>query len=222
MANITRRQLLYQASLAAPILLAGNAVFGAEGKQGEATLLEHLAHQHGIVVSALLIYVHGADQLQKKKDFDMQVLSETRELARDYIENFHERVAEEQYIFPPLEKAKKMPEVMHEMMVQHAVSRQLTDLIGTAIKNKSVDDLITYIPKFVTMYLAHAAWEGGIVFPAMRPLVGDKEYAELGAKLAAEQEKLYGKEGLIAVANKVGELQRKVGIGDPAVFTAKV
>lgn len=222
MVNITRRELLYKASLAAPLLMPCAAALAQEAKQPDVSLLENLAHQHGIVVSALLIYVHGVDQLQKKKDFDMQVLADTRDLARDYIENFHERVAEEQYIFPPLEKAKQMPEVMHEMMVQHAVSRQLTDLIGTAIKNKAVDDLITNIPKFVTMYLAHAAWEGGVVFPAMRPLVSDKEYAELGAKLNEEQVKLYGKEGLVAVAKKVAELQTKVGIGDPAVFTAKV
>jgi hypothetical protein len=222
MTDITRRDLLCQASMLAPLLATGGAAFAADANKPSVTVLENIGKQHGIVTSMLLTYLHIANQLGSKAEIDFQTVGELGQLNRDFIESFHEDVAEEKYILQILDKSHVMADDVVALRAQHVVSKQLTDLILAACKDKSSASLGTNVGKFVGMYVAHAAWEDAIVFPAVLPLVSTKEYADSGAKLLAEEEKLFGKGGLDNVMSKLSAIQHKLGIGNLASFTAKV
>ncbi len=222
MADITRRELLYKVSMLGSMMAAGGAVFAAETKTTNPTVLENIGRQHGLVFCILLVYATAAKQLQEKKETDFAALSDTRDLVREYVEQFHNDLSEEKYAMEWLDKANVMTSEVAELRKQHMVSRQLTDRLGTAIKNKVPQETASIIGQFINMYLGHAAWENGIVFPPVKRFVTAAQYVELSERLLEEEDKLFGKGGLEVVYERVANLMRRFGIFDLAAFTTKL
>ncbi len=226
MADITRRELLYKVSMFGSLMATGGAVFAAESKtenkNAKPTVLENIGRQHGLVFCILLVYATAAKQLQEKKETDFAALSDTRDLVREYMEQFHNDLSEEKYAMVWLDKANVLTAEVAELRKQHTVSRQLTDRLGVAIKNKQAQEAATTIGQFINMYLGHAAWENGIVFPPVKKFVSEAQYIELGERLLEEEDKLFGKGGLEVVYDRVANLMRRFGIFDLSAFTAKL
>ena len=61
-------------------------------------------------------------------DFDPAVLTQSAEVVRDFIENYHEKSEEEQ-VFPRFRKAGKMIDFVATLLGQHPAGRHVTDSI---------------------------------------------------------------------------------------------
>src|ERR1700694_440806 len=60
---------------------------------------EDLMREHGVLDRALLIYEAAMRKLDAKEDFDPAVITQSAEVIRDFIEDYHEK-SEEQHVFP--------------------------------------------------------------------------------------------------------------------------
>ena len=104
----------------------------------------------------------------------MAALQQTAKLFRTFGEDYHERMLEEQHIFPLIRK--QGPELKHYADVlteQHNRGREITDYIlavtnGPRISVVHVEPLAKVLDSFVLMYENHAAREDTIVFPAWK------------------------------------------------------
>ena len=74
---------------------------------------------------------------------------------------------------------------------------------------------------FARMYRPHKAREDTVLFPAIRAVVGAKEYDELGETFEGIEEKRFGEGGYEKMVEKVAGIERSVGLGDLDRFTPK-
>src|SRR6266545_2677352 len=102
------------------LLLAGASagfIFAAPSKEPEVTATEDLMREHGVIRRALRVYAQLADKLRKSPaSVDAAALHKTAQLFRTFGEDYHERMLEEQHIFPIVRKMKgeaaKYPDVL--------------------------------------------------------------------------------------------------------------
>src|SRR5438105_14124684 len=74
-------------------------------KEPEVTATEDLMREHGVIRRALLVYYEVIPQLrQQPSSLDPAALHRTAELFRTFGEDYHERMLEEQHIFPVIRK----------------------------------------------------------------------------------------------------------------------
>jgi hypothetical protein len=57
------------------------------------------------------------------------------------------------------------------------------------------------------------------LFPALRSVVGAKEFAELGERFEEKEHALFGKEGFEGIVRQVAAIEQQLGIADLAAFT---
>src|SRR3954453_19119888 len=73
----------------------------------EVTATEDLMREHGVIRRALLVYVELADKIRKSPaSVDAAALHKTAQLFRTFGEDYHERMLEEQHIFPIVRRMK--------------------------------------------------------------------------------------------------------------------
>ena len=72
---------------------------------------------------------------------------------------------------------------------------------------------------FIRLYRPHAAREDTVLFPAFRPLVGSREYAELGERFEDREHELFGTEGFEGTVMHVATIEQALGLYDLAHFT---
>ncbi len=80
--------------------------------------------------------------------------------------------------------------------------------------------LAVTLRSFNHMYRPHAAREDTVLFPAIRGLVGAKEYAELGEQFEDKEKTVLGDHGFERAVEEVAGLERSFGVGDLAALTA--
>jgi len=61
-----------------------------------------------------------------------------------------------------------------------------------------------------------------VLFPAFRELVSRNEYAALGEDFEKKEHQLFGKEGFEGMVEKVGAVEKTLGIFDLSQFTPRV
>lgn len=235
--HTTRRQFIQKAG----VLACGTAVFAqstltfAQGnamkkskqnKLEEVSPVEDLMREHGVLERILLIYDEILwRRLPKNADFPPEVLSNSADLVRRFIEDYHEKL-EEDYLFPRFEKAGKLTDLVQVLRTQHKAGRQLTDRIKNLATLDAVkspverEKLSNALRLFIRMYRPHAAREDTVLFPALRSLVSAHEYAALGEEFEDKEHALFGKEGFEGIVAEVSELERRLGLDDLAGFTA--
>jgi hemerythrin-like domain-containing protein len=103
--------------------------------------------------------------------------------------------------FPRFEKAGKLVDLVDVLRAQHQTGRALTDRVlrlpnATSMRvdanRREAGDALR---AFIRLYRPHAAREDTVLFPAFRPLVGGREYAELGERFEERERELFGKQG---------------------------
>src|SRR5215475_12628782 len=78
-----------------------------EEAEPEVTATEDLMREHGVIRRALLVYAELADKVRKAPgSVDAAALHKTAQLFRTFAEDYHERMLEEQHIFPIVKKMK--------------------------------------------------------------------------------------------------------------------
>jgi hemerythrin-like domain-containing protein len=230
-----RRNLLHSsafltASLAVGAILPSSAV-GQDSKpesdEPEVTATEDLMREHGVIRRALLVYYEVAPKLRRNPaSVDAAALRRTAQLFRNFGEDYHERLLEEQHIFPTIRKMNK-PELSHYadvLTAQHQRGREVTDYIlavcnGPKISVAHAEPLAGVLESFVLMYENHAAREDTIVFPAWKKNFSNKQLDEIGDQFEDIEHKMFGKDGFDDAEQKISQVEATLGFSDLAQFT---
>jgi hemerythrin-like domain-containing protein len=210
--------------LAGAVLLPASALAAPAAKkepEDEVTPIEDLMREHGVLNRVLLVYEECARRLVDKRDLPKDVLPQAARMIRRFVEGYHEK-NEEEFIFPRLEKAGKLTDLVKTLRRQHQAGRVVTQEIEK-LASTSGDRarLVDRLGAFVRMYRPHEAREDTVLFPAFRPLVPDKEYAELGERMEASERALVGEGGFEKAVDEVAQLERALGIYELDSFTPK-
>jgi hemerythrin-like domain-containing protein len=222
MSGQSRRQFLRGAAASGLVLSSATgraATRKSERDEAKVTPGEDLMQEHGVLERVLLIYGEAARRIDQQQAFDLTTIGSAAGIVRHFVEDYHEHT-EENFVFPRLEKAGKLVELVAVLRVQHKRGRELTDTIQKlTLRPASTPELAAAMRAFERMYRPHAAREDTVLFPAFRELLSDPAYRELGEKFEAlEQEKL-GKGGFESAVAEVSRLESVLGIGDLSKFT---
>lgn len=196
----------------------------APPKEIEVSPVEDLMREHGGLNRILLIYEEVKTRIELHKDFDPAPLAKAAGLIRRFIEGYHEKL-EEDHLFPRLEKAGKLVDLVKTLKEQHAAGRKLTAIIEAKANSKSLKDagdrrtLTDAMARFVRMYRPHEAREDTILFPAFKTVVTPKEYDLMGDQFEDKEHELFGSEGFEGVIVTIGEIERAYGVFELNQFT---
>src|SRR5450759_5208944 len=100
----------------------------AKKREVKATPPEDLMREHGVLDRVLLIYEAAMRKFSEGEDFDPGILTNSAQIVRDFIENYHEK-SEEEAVFPRFKKAGKMVDLVDYLLSQHLAGRTVTDTI---------------------------------------------------------------------------------------------
>lgn len=193
-----------------------------EKSEEEVSPVEDLMREHGVLRRILLIYRDALHRLHHKQPLNPAVLVKSASIIRHFIEDYHEKL-EENHLFPRFEKAGQLLELVTTLKSQHQVGRALTNRImavasATHCKHHH-QEVITVLEPFIRMYEPHAAREDTVLFPALRKIVSDSEYQEMGEQFEDEEHKRFGKNGFEGVVAQIVDIEKELDIYDLAKFT---
>ena len=227
--HLTRRELIAAtttvtvASLVTPSFLLA----APESKEPEVTATEDLMREHGVLRRALLVYTESIPKIRSNAaSLDAGALYRTGVLFRDFGENYHEKMLEEEHIFPVVRKGTgEAPKLVDILLAQHARGREITSYLlavtkGGGIATANAEPLARSLEAFVLMYRNHAAREDTVVFPAWKTHFTNKQLDELSDQFEDIEHKMFGKDGFDDAVEKIGAIETSLGFGDLSQFTA--
>jgi hemerythrin-like domain-containing protein len=234
----SRRKLLRESILLGSAGLAALPILGEAlpqasktgkeggGKEPEVTATEDLMREHGVIRRALLVYFEVVPKLrQNPSDVDASALRHTAQLFRTFGEDYHERMLEEQHIFPLIRKqGRELQRYADILTEQHNRGREITDYVlavtnGGKISSAHAEPLTKVFKTFVLMYQNHAAREDTIVFPAWKKNFSDKQLDEISDQFEDIEHKMFGKDGFEDAEKKISGIEAALGLADLAQFT---
>ena len=196
-------------------------------KEPEVTATEDLMREHGILRRALLVYSEIVPKLRNNAaTVDASALQEAAKLFRIFGEDYHERMLEEQHIFPRIRKqGGELANYAEILTQQHQRGREVTDYVLAVTKNGKIssrhaEPLARVFETFVPMYQNHAAREDTIVFPAWKKNFTNKQLDEISDEFEQIEHKMFGKDGFDDANKKVRAIEEALGFADLAQFTA--
>lgn len=205
----------------------GDAQVKALGQKKEAeevSPVEDLMREHGVLRRVLLIYEEVARRIDHPEPLPLDVLGSAAGIVRRFIEDYHEKL-EEDFVFPCFEKANNLVDLATVLRQQHHAGRRVTEVIqglatpGAGQSTEGRSKLSAALHAFDRMYGPHSAREDTVLFPALRPLVGAKEYDALGDAFEDKEHLLFGAKGFEGVVAEVAQLEKALSIDDLASFT---
>ena len=201
-------------------LLAAPLARAAAKKEAEVAPGEDLMREHGVLRRVLFLYDEAAARLEAGQKPPLDALAAGAGIVRKVIEQYHEKL-EEHFIFPRMEKAKKLADLTATLRRQHAAGREVTASILKLCDGSDGAALASRLRAFNRMYRPHAAREDTVLFPAFHDLMGDKAYDELGEQFEDEERKKLGREGFEGAVAEVAKLEEQFGLADLDQFTPK-
>lgn len=197
-----------------------------QGKEPEVSATEDLMREHGVIRRALLVYFEVVPKLRTRSStVDPAALHQTAQLFRSFGEDYHERMLEEQHIFPLIRKQggelKRYADILTE---QHNRGREITDYVlavtnGPRISVAHTEPLASVFDSFVLMYANHAAREDTIVFPAWKKNFTNTQLDEISDQFEDIEHKMFGKDGFEDAEKKIDQIENILGFSDLAQFT---
>jgi len=192
-------------------------------KKEEVTPPEDLMREHGVLDRVLLLYEAAIQKFSSKEDFNPDLVKQSAEIIRDFINNYHEK-SEETEVFPRFKRAGKMVDLVDTLLQQHNAGRGVTQTILTLVpgSRNDADDrkrLIAAMQSFIRMYRPHAAREDTELFPMLHGLVSSNEYDAMAEVFEKKEHELFGEDGFEKMTARVAELERQMGINDLNQFT---
>jgi hemerythrin-like domain-containing protein len=229
-----RRDLLRDSAVLGLTIAAGGIVSIAQttqtkpgGKEPEVTATEDLMREHGVIRRALLVYSEAVPKLRKNSaGLDASAIRKTAQLFRDFGENYHEKMLEEDHIFPRIRRMNKPPltRYVEILTAQHQRGREITDYIlavanASRISSGNAEPLARVFEGFVRMYANHAAREDTIIFPAWKTNFTDKQLDEISDQFEDIEHKMFGKDGFDDAEQKIAGIEQALGLSDLSQFT---
>lgn len=225
---ISRRKVM-TAALAvggATLLTSATLLAESKSKEPEVTATEDLMREHGVLRRALLVYFETAPRIRSNPGkIDAVQLYNTATLFRDFGENYHERMLEEQHIFPIVRKGSgEAARYVPILISQHDRGREVTEYILAVTKSGNIaaahaEPLAHALDTFVLMYQNHAAREDTVVFPAWKTHFNEKQLDELSDQFEDIEHKMFGKDGFDDAVNKISAIETALGYADISQFT---
>ncbi|HEU5274794.1 MAG TPA: hemerythrin domain-containing protein [Xanthobacteraceae bacterium] len=198
---------------------SGNA---QEEEQPPVTPPEDLMREHGVLDRTLLIYDAALRKFDANEEFDPAAITQSAQVIRDFIENYHEK-SEEQQVFPRFQKANQMVELVQVLLAQHQAGRKVTATILRLAPNSRAPEargeLVRSMRDFIAMYRPHAAREDTELFPKLRKVVSPNEFDAMAEDFEREEHRLFGEDGFEKMVDRVAQIERMVGINDLSKFT---
>lgn len=228
--DANRRRLLRSAPLLGAAIAAPSLALFAEESKGakepEVTATEDLMREHGVIRRALLVYAESVPKFrQNVSAIDATALYQTAQLFRSFGEDYHERILEEQHIFPRVRKqGAQLQRYADVLTQQHQRGREITDYILAVTKSGKIsslhaEPLAKVFEGFVRMYENHAAREDTIIFPAWKTNFTDKQLDEISDQFEDIEHKMFGKDGFEDAEKKISKIEGMLGLEDLAQFT---
>ena len=230
-----RRRLLTTAGIVGAALFSTTSGFGAvtaekgkkRGEEKEVAAVEDLMREHGVLRRALLVYAELVPKLRANPgSLPTDAIARTAKLFRTFGEDYHERMLEEPYIFPAVNKAGGAAAAYVDVLkAQHDRGREITDYIlavtgrGT-IGTSDAEPLTRAFESFVLMYQNHTAREDTIVFPAWKGVLSERQLREMGERFEDIEHRQFGKDGYEDAVKQIGQIEQVLGLADLAQFTA--
>jgi hemerythrin-like domain-containing protein len=215
-----RDVLVLGAGLLAAALPAGAAVKKGQKEEAEVGPAEDLMREHGVLRRVMYLYDEAARRLEGGEKPPLDALATGAGIVRKVIEDYHEKL-EENFVFPRMEKAKKLTDLTATLRRQHEAGRSVTASIVKLSDGSGGKQLAQLLRVFNRMYRPHAAREDTVLFPAFHDLVGEKAYRELGDQFEDEEKKKLGKEGFEGAVAQVAKLEEQFGLSDLDQFTPR-
>lgn len=193
----------------------------------EVSPTEDLMREHGVLNRVLLIYDEFLRRFTNEIPFAPELLNQSATIIQKFIENYHEKL-EEEYLFPRLEKAQTMIDLVNTLRKQHNQGRLLTTFLIAHSTEKDFQDrqqlstIKEYLHEFIKMYRPHEAREDTILFPAFKNVISQKEYDELGELFEAKEQELFGKNGFEKIVEEVASIEKALGIYNLSQFTPEL
>ena len=195
------------------------------GSKEEVTPPEDLMREHGVLDRVLLVYEASIGKFSTNEDFDPNIVTNSAEIIRDFINNYHEK-SEEDYVFPRFRQAGQMVDLVNTLLRQHDAGRMLTLTIlrlAPSSRDNAGDrrQMVGAMQSFITMYRPHAAREDTDLFPKLRDLVSSNEYDSMAEEFEQEEHQLFGEDGFEKMVARVAQLEQQMGIHDLNQFTPR-
>jgi hemerythrin-like domain-containing protein len=188
---------------------------------------EDLMREHGVLKRILLVYEEGIRRIGAAEDIDPGHLYDAASLVRSFVEDYHEKL-EEDFLFPRFRRADTLVDLVDVLQRQHQAGRRLTDetLRLTSVKRlapgQDARDLANSLQMFIRMYNPHEAREDTVLFPALRRIVSENEYAALGEDFEDKEHDLFGEDGFEVMVDRVATIEKGLGIFELGQFTPKI
>jgi hemerythrin-like domain-containing protein len=228
----SRRRFLHHAGGAGLLLgFAGCAREGGQavedhGQGGGVCAGEDLMREHGVLNRILLIYEEGVRRLRTGEDLDPADLAAAAGIIRQFIEDYHERLEEEE-LFPRFEAANRLRDLVGVLRVQHDAGRWLTAEILSLARADRLNSpeargtLSERMLQFVRMYRPHEAREDTVLFPELHRLLSPRDLDALGDRFEEREQQLFGKDGFEGMVLRTTKIEERLGLYDLSRFTPK-
>jgi hemerythrin-like domain-containing protein len=93
------------------------------------------------------------------------------------------------------------------------MTNKLQQLIaGSQYDAQVLNEIKDFLHQFIVMYRPHESREDTVIFPHIRSLVTEKEYAELAETCEDIEEKMFGEDGFELMLQRVEEIEKTLGI----------
>jgi hemerythrin-like domain-containing protein len=197
-------------------------------KREDVSAPEDLMREHGILRRILIVYSELSMRLRALSGtIDPLALADAAKLFREFGEDYHEQMLEEQYVFPEVRKAGGPNEKLVEILLnQHERGREITDYLYRVGSHGSIDidsdagALATVLASMVRMYEPHAAWEDTLIFPAWKTMQSKSRLDELAAKFEEIEHARFGKDGFNEALERIERVERALDLGELGAYTA--
>ncbi len=173
--------------------------------------------EHGVLERILLVYEEGLRHLDAGES-PVDIFTRSATIVRRFVEDYHEKL-EEEHLFPRLEQAGRLVELVTTLRAQHQAGRRLTDDILAAAAGSEPKKMAPPARSFIRMYRPHAAREDTVLFPDFKQLLPEQEYRQLGERFEEREHALFGESGFRGIVDEVAALEKAIGIDDLSRFT---
>ncbi len=224
------RRLLALISTLVGLSIVGASISpAAEEKDNEEDIspVEDLMREHGVLRRVLLVYQEAIKRLEGGQEVPAAVLQRSASIVRTFIEDYHERLEEEQ-LFPRFRKAGLDVELVGVLAAQHQAGRRVTERISTLVRDEGAlrdprqrATVVALLRDFIRMYEPHAAREDTVLFPAFRKTMAAAEYDKLGDTFEKREHELFGEGGFEKFVSQADELEKQLGINALDQFTPR-
>ncbi len=224
--SLDRRKFLFVFASSLSMAAVNSPVIAFPTSAPGVQAVEDLMQEHGVLGRLLLIYEEGARKLLLDKPGEaMTSIAGATEILINHIQGQHERV-EELMIFPVLNRANQLPELVSTLVSQHKAGRDITQDIQdlAAMRADKTETGRAQVARlansYVRMFRPHALREDTVLYPKLRTMLSATEYGELSEKVKNLESKMKNNGDLSAILGKVDEIETAMGIHDLAKFTS--